>query len=323
MAVNPSSSASSGFAQNSEPDADGSASVSQAQPLCDLKFERIEACELGCTLPVGLFTPDGEHLKDFELDVYRTKYDRILGTLLQAPKAKITSVLGQFLPQYIKTIGGYTFPELSQKFSGISAAKIIENMALGDALAIVVQIRLASQGVDIAMSAQCTNCGAQNDDDPMKGRPYHDLSSTEVVCFTELSQKPLIDVVLKDGIERMGETIKHIYMQPLRLFQLEKIATPGSGTPVDIALLYGMISAIPDVEAYQNVRGQVFSDELYDDLSQADLEILREAVEKIQPGPDMNAEMTCASCGTDFKSQIPWVNLRSFLFTSAKAGTPG
>ena len=318
MAVNPSS-ASGGFSAAAE--ATETETTSLAIALSDLRIDRVEASELGCVLPVGLFTPDGEHLKTFELELYRTKYDRILGTLLQSPKAKITTVLGQFLPQYIKTIGGYTFPELSQKFSGIPASKIIENMALGDALNIVVQIRLASQGSDIAMSAQCPNCGAQNNDDPAKGRPYHDLSSTEVLCFHGFTQKPLIDVVLKDGIERFGETIHNLHMQPLKLYQLEKIANPGGGTPVDIALMYSMISAIPNVEAYKDIKGQVFSDELYDDLTQGDLDILREAVEKIQPGSDMNAEMTCVACGTDFKSQIPWGNLRSFLFTSAKAVT--
>jgi len=171
----------------------------------DIKIEKIEARDLGCKLPVGIFTNDGEHLTEYVLAPYRTKYDRILGQLLQAPKAKITQVLGQFLPQYIQTIGGFTLSELSTKMNGMSPSRIIENMPMGDALSIVVQIRLQAQGEDIAMSAQCPQCGVQNDDDPTKGRPYHDLGSTEVVCFCDLHTKPLIEVVLKDGIERMGD----------------------------------------------------------------------------------------------------------------------
>ena len=285
----------------------------------DIKIEKIEARDLGCKLPVGIFTNDGEHLTEYVLAPYRTKYDRILGQLLQAPKAKITQVLGQFLPQYIQTIGGFTLSELSTKMNGMSPSRIIENMPMGDALSIVVQIRLQAQGEDIAMSAQCPQCGVQNDDDPTKGRPYHDLGSTEVVCFCDLHTKPLIEVVLKDGIERMGEVIKRVHMQPLKLYALEKIATPGSGTPVDIALLYNMITALPDSELYRNVRGQVFSDELYDELTKDDLAALRKAVEKIQPGPDMNADMVCFSCGNEFTSPIAWGNLRSFLFVSPEA----
>jgi len=279
----------------------------------------MEARELGCVLPVGLFTADGEHLTEYTLAPYKTKYDRVLGQLLNAPKAKITQVLGQFLPQYITSIGGFEIKELSEKMNGISPTRLIEGMPMGDALSIVLQIRLQSQGDDIAMSAQCPQCGVQNDDDPTKGRPYHDLSSTEVSCFCNLHAKPLIDVILKDGIEGRGEPIRRIQMQPLRLHQLEKVATPGSGTPVDIALLYGMICGIPDSELYSNVRGQVFSDELYDELTRGDLAILRKAVEKIQPGPDMNADMACFSCGHEWKSPIAWGNLRQFLFVAAEA----
>jgi hypothetical protein len=108
-------------------------------------------------------------------------------------------------------------------------------------------------------------------------------------------------------------------MQPLRLFQVDKLSASGSGTPVDIALMYNMITGLPESDALKHTRGQVFSDALYDELTKNDLATLRKAVEKIQPGPDMNAEMACINCGHEWKSPVPWGNLRQFLFVAPES----
>lgn len=288
-------------------------------PFTQLMIDKVELQDLGATLPIGLFV-DGECLTEFTLHPYKTKHDRILGQLLQAPKVKLHQVLGQFLPIVIKTIGGYTLEELKNKLS-TSEQKLFENMYLGDILAIVLQIRLASQGADIAMSAQCPNCGTQNQDNPEKGKPYHDLSSVEVSIFRHLKQKPLVEVTLKDGFECFGDHVDKVLMQPLRLYQIDKIAQPASGTPVDIALLYSMICGLPQSAALRYSRGQIFSDELYDELSMADVSILRKAIDGIQPGPNMNADMSCYSCGHEWASALPWSSLRQFLYVAPTVPT--
>ena len=283
----------------------------------ELALEKVEAVDLGNMLPVGVFL-DGERLQAFVLSPYKTKHDRILGQLLSAPKVKISQVLGQFLPQVVETIGGFTLKEIAGKLS-LSTSKLVENMPLADALTLVLAIRLGAQGPDIAMSAQCPACGAQNDDDPAKGRPYHDLSSVEVSIVKDLRTRLQVEVTLIDGIDDGSEKIKTLLMQPLRLFQVDKIATPGSGVPVDIGLLYSMVSAIPNSPTYANIRGQVFSDNLYDELTMKDLNLLRKVIEKLQPGPDMNADMTCSSCGNEWKAAIGWGSLRQFLYVPAEA----
>lgn len=295
-----------------------------------LKIDKIEARELGCKLPIGIFleTHEGlERLQDYTLVPYKTKYDRVLGQLLSAPKAKLATVLGAFLPQMIESIGGYTVKEVAQKMN-VSTQRLIEGMYLADALAIVLSIRLASQGGDISMSAQCPNCGTQNEDDPKKGRPFHDLNSVEVGVVRDLRHKIRVEVNLSDGIQIIDDVAKKIHMQPLRLFQVDQIAKPGSGIPVDIALLYAMVCGLPEATTLGNLEdqrkmGQIFSDEFYDELTRDDLKTIRKAIEVLQPGPEMNADMNCSACGHEWEAAVPWPQLRSFLFTSADTNGGG
>ena len=66
------------------------------------KTEKQEVQDLGNKLPIGLFHPEtGERLQEFTLHPYRTKFDRQLGSLLNAPKVKLGTVLGNFLPVMI------------------------------------------------------------------------------------------------------------------------------------------------------------------------------------------------------------------------------
>jgi hypothetical protein len=162
------------------------------------------------------------------------------------------------------------------------------------------------------------NCGEKNEDNPAKGIPYHDLSSVEVAVVEDLNVKPMVEVTLEDGIELFGETITTVVMRPLRLFQIDEIAKPGGGNPVDINLLYAMVCALPQATHMGTIpeqlkrRGGIFGDELYDDLTMRDLKILRKALDVIQPGPDMNTEMLCRRCGHEWASALPWSSLRQF-----------
>ena len=287
----------------------------EAISLDSLSLKNYTLEETGRTLPVGV-VHNGERLREFTLNPYVTRYDRILGQLLKGTRNKLVQVLGNFLPEIIKDIGGYSIQELASSQS-LSGSRFIQNMTLGDILTILLNARKEAQGDDIAISSVCPNCGTKNDDNPEKGRPYHDISTIDIASVENQfhSKKLTVEVLLKDGLMIFGEKITKIQMQPLRLYHAESIAK-AEGVPEDMSMLYAMVCAIPESEAYSNVRGQVFSDELYDKLTMGDLAILRKAMKVLQPGPKMQIEMECYNCGHEWEEMVAWGNLRQFLYVA-------
>jgi hypothetical protein len=264
-------------------------------------------------LPVGQFF-EGERLDKFTLHPYTTRFDRILGQMLKNSRNRLIPVLAQFIPQIVNSIGGFEVKDLAAKFSK-SPNRLIEDFFLGDVLTILLCARCDAQGRDIAIAATCPNCGAKNDDDPKKGRPYHDLSTVKVRTFKNLASKLVVEVPLVDGMTIGSERITKIYMQPLRLYQAEKIANADTA-PEDVSMLYSMVVGVPEVEAYRHVRGNVFGDELYDRLSRNDLKVIRKALRILQPGPDMTIDMICYRCGNEWQEGIAWGRIRDFLYVA-------
>jgi hypothetical protein len=293
------------------PEADASIADTTAIGIDALEIEEVCLAELNNTLPIGIFL-DGERLTSFTLKPYKTKYDRVLGEILGRPKITILSALQQFLPLMIETIGGIPLADLAQKLS-TSPARLFGGMYLGDALSIVVSIRMAAQGPHIKMSATCPSCGTENEDKGTIAEPYHDLSGLPIKKIVHLSSDPVVEVRLKDGLEVGKEKLFRILMQPLKLHQFEAIAKPGAGA-MDVLMLYEMVVGLPESEYYGKAKGRVFSDDLYDELTMADQQILVKAIERLQIVPKMEAEMVCIGCGHKWDAGLPWGNLRRFLF---------
>jgi hypothetical protein len=286
-------------------------------PIEELKFEEAEIAELGSQLPVGLYF-EGEHLNDCILKPYKTEYDRKLGQYLKMnQRAGLIKVLGLFLPHVVESIGGYTLAQLSQKMA-ISESRIFEGMFLGDVLSIVMRLRMQAQGEDIAISATCPNCGTKNNDGPERG--YHQLTTTTVKYINKLSQKLVVGVRLQDGIQIGPDLVKLILMKPLVLHQAGKIGKDDRATPEDVSMMYEMICGLPESEYYRSARGSnIFSDEHYDVLTAKDLKILRDAIKKLQPGPEMVIDMECYACGHEWQEGIAWGRVREFLYYSDTA----
>lgn len=330
-----SSSGNSGFGQSDAPVADTTTFFENAVNLNDLKIIKLDdpRIDLPTTpyiqedelatlieqsapekpLPVGQFY-EGERLDRFTLHPYTTRFDRLLGQMLKNSRNRLIPVLAQFVPQIVNGIGGFEVKDLAQKFSK-SPNRLIEDFFLGDVLTILLCARHEAQGTDVAIAATCPNCGTKNDDDPKKGRPYHDLSTVKVRSFKNLTSKLIVEVPLVDGITVGSERITRIYMQPLRLYQAEKIANADTA-PEDVSMLYSMVVGVPEVEAYRNVRGNVFGDELYDRLTRNDLKIIRKALRILQPGPDMSIDMICYRCGNEWQEGIAWGRVRDFLYVA-------
>lgn len=291
------------------------AALHEAIPIRDLKVSTVPLEQLGDTLPIGVFL-EGDRLNSFKLKPYRTKFDRVLGEILSRPKVNLVDALQNFLPQILEEIGGIPIADVAAK-SSLSVSRLCSNLYLGDVLAILLSIRQQAQGTLIKMSATCPVCGTLNEDRGTNASPFHDLRGLEIKVL-ENSQKPVFNVQLEDGLKVGDDLIKSILMQPLKLYQFQSMMKQGSSEAYDIAMLYEMITAIPESEYYRSASGRIFSDELYDDLSMRDLEILRDAVEKLQLVPDLTAEMTCRNCGNEWEAALPWGQLRQFLFVAPK-----
>lgn len=276
-----------------------------------LEFEEVPLVQLDNTLPIGIFL-EGERLTSFTLKPYKTKFDRILGEILGRPKVTILSALQQFLPMMVETIGGIPLGDLAAKLS-TSPARLVSGMYLGDALSIVLSIRMAAQGPHIKMSATCPACGTDNEDKGTPAEPFHDLSYLPIKKVVLLSSDPVVEVRLKDGLEVGKEKLFRVLMQPLKLYQFEAIAKPGAGA-MDILMLYEMVAGLPESEYYGKAKGRVFSDDLYDELTMTDQQILVKAIERLQITPKMEAQMECIGCGHKWDAALPWGNLRRFLF---------
>jgi len=291
-------------------------SQDNAIPLSSLKITLVPLDQLGTVLPIGVFL-EGEQLNSFKLKPYKTKHDRVLGEILSRPKVNLADALQDFLPQVLDEIGGIPVADLASKLS-LSVSRLCSGLYLGDVLTILLAIRQAAQGNKIKMSANCPACGTFNEDKGTISSPFHDIAGLEIKVVEGLGQKPVFEVLLQDGLQVGSETIRSIHMEPLRLHQFQSLVKPGASEAYDIAMLYAMVTAIPESELYRNARGKIFSDELYDELTMKDLEILRDAVDKLQLTPDLQAEMTCRDCRNAWDAALPWGQLRQFLFVAPK-----
>lgn len=287
-----------------------------AIPIGNLKVTTTRLDELGNKLPIGIFL-EGDRLNSFKLRPYRTKHDRVLGEILSRPKINVVEALQDFLPQILEEIGGIPVSELSSKLS-LSVSRLCSSLYLGDALTILLAIRQAAQGTLIKMSANCPVCSTHNEDKGTPASPFHDLSGLEIPIVEGLEQKPVFEIVLQDGLVVGNETVKSILMQPLKLHQFQALNRQNSNDAYDIAMLYEMVVGIPESEYYRNVKGRIFSDELYDELTMRDLEALRDAMDKLQLTPNLTAEMSCRNCGNEWEAALPWGQLRQFLFVTPK-----
>jgi len=322
--------ASAGFTNLEAPE---EVSTSSAIPFEQLKFDEVELGDLGNSLPVGVFTPDGDRLQEFTLLPYSGNHEIALGKLIEANTGREGTmkepmkVLREFLPHVIETIGGIPLKEVAQKFS-TSPARFFEGMYLGDVTTLLLQVRLQAQGYEIAMAAECPKCGTVAKDDPDKGRPYSDLSSLKIKTIPFLPQKPVFEVTLPESFLVYGEPVTKLWLEPLKLNQLDKLLKSMSGKPKDLDQLQEMVVGLPESEAFRNNKGRFFDESLYSALCMgADGRVspnknaLYRAIGKIVPGPKMEVPMDCINpqCRNHWEQSLPWISFREFLYFTASA----
>lgn len=290
-------------------------------PIDDLKVDEILFRDLnddnGFRLPHGLFV-DGEKFDRFTLEPYKAKYDRQLAAIIKNIGRKgFSGIVGNFFPQIVSTIGGMNPRLLAQKTGDGDANRLFNRLTFGDIVTILYQIRVNSQeSYDIALTDTCPNCGTKNEDSKETG--FHDIGQVKVKLVRDLKQDLQVAVKLSKGIDPgFGAVADIVYMKPIKLHQMQRIADTKRAE--DIEMLYQMVSALPQIPEYNARPGDVFGDELYDELGIRDQEILTDAIGKLQLGPEMTIGNTCYACGHEWDVALGMGRLREFLFRPPSA----
>lgn len=307
-------------------------SILSPLPFENLLFSRVELRDLGLTLPIGIFS-NSDRFQEFTLHPYNGDIELLLGRLVESNSDREGNVkepiriLKEFLPHVINTIGGQPLPDLARSLS-LSSQRLIEGMYFADVMTLLLAIRLQAQGSEIAMAANCPKCNTLSADNPDKGRGFHDLGSVEVKVMLDLHQKPVFELALPEPFSLFEDTITRLWVEPLKLYQLDRLLKSTTGNPGDLDQIYQMVSGIPESQTYRNVRGQVFNNSIYQALCVSrsggvskNKSVLYKAIGKLQAGPVMEVSMDCANprCRWEWKQGLPWMMFRQFLYFPAEA----
>lgn len=302
--------ASTGFVTEEEPI---SSPASDAIDIGQMSVRSFQLQDIPRRLPIGFFV-NGERLNQFDLLPYTTEHDLILS---KRNNEDLHITLGRFLPTIVRSIGGYTIPELAKELS-TQPERLIQQMPFADAMAIVLNIRLDTVGTDVSLTDQCPRCNTKNEDSQDKG--FHDLGQVDIGTIMTLHQPLVVSVELEDGFQELGHTVKTILMKPMRLFQTsDKDLRTASDERAEILMMYKMICGLPDVPEYEGVYSNLFSDGMYSRLTIGDRDKLITAARSLMKlGPKLIMGMDCEACGKIWEVLIPWRFLRVFLSESAR-----
>jgi hypothetical protein len=175
-------------------------------------------------------------------------------------------------------------------------------MFAADVLSIVLNVRLESSGVDVGFVNTCPSCGTENDDDPRKGRPYHDLSALDI-WYTEGEEGEVgVDVELRSPIILNNQSVSSLHLSPLTFAQFQQLENCPDSL-LDIELLRRMV-----VESGFDYR-------LIKDLRDRQ-RLLKAARELFSVGPDMEmtVAMLCYKCRFEWESRMAPSQAYSFYY---------
>ena len=254
-----------------------------------LPYEILELGELGQTLPLGIWTPDGERLTDFTLARFIGDHELILGELEDANRNrpdKYYRIFTQFLPEILLEIGGYPLRDLAALFK-LSVSKFLAKMYLADILTILLNIRITGMTPLVPLTGQCP-CEEQFEIRDGENTAAHDMSSVEMRVLPNGDYSPMLRVDLDDGIPVGDVRIDVIHLHPYRFGQMLEVMYPE--TALDLAL----IGALTDPP----LKGQ-----LYRAASPRDIKKILSRIPQIFFGPERKVPMDCPQCG--FEWEIP------------------
>lgn len=251
-------------------------------------------------LPIGV-TLNGERLTEFALHPYTTEYEFSLCRLFPQEAdntPQLGKVANRLLPSIVEHIGGYSPKELATAL-GVPPLRLFDSMFAADVLTIVLNVRLESSGVDVGFVNTCPSCGTENDDDPRKGRPYHDLSALDIRC---VEGEVGAEVSLRSPVTLNNQTVSSLHLSPLTFAQFQQLENCPDSL-LDIELLKRMV--VEEGFDYRQVR----------DLRDRQ-KLINAARELFNIGPDMEmtVAMLCYKCRFEWESRMAPSQAYSFYF---------
>lgn len=232
-------------------------------------------------LPLGIWLPNGERLREFTLKTYISRHDLELGRLEDRYRDQpfaIRQIYGQFLPQIIDSVGGYTWEQLGEIFQ-TSTLRIIEQCYLVDVIVMALTVRYISYGSELGLVGTCP-CSEEVKIVGGENTGYHDLGS---IVLRELpghiNDLPQFQVEVGD---------RTFILEPPRFTQIPELAN--SELPLDIRLT--LACSQPRIN--------------YEDLTIDEIDRIRAAIRCIYFGPDRGIDQDCPQCGMEWISYLEY-----------------
>jgi hypothetical protein len=342
----PSSSSASAVASDVS-DISGNPKIAGAIAIKDIIVETVEYGDYSPSslpeLPFGLYyqptdSAPTERLRSytFAKDIDKGSYSRLLSQLQEkkrlAPE-RIVVIASNFFAKAIEKIGSYSLTDIAKRY-GTTPSVVIERLYMADVITLIFAARLAVVGSNAGYSedlepddlprtpfdyAVDTTCGCDDAKqvkiDPRKSEECS-LRKIEIKLYQNPS-KPVFEVPLPRGFSDGDSTIRKVYMEPLKWFQLAAVMSKEGDSASDLRLLMAMIIAVPESKIYGvSKNAHPFCKELYDPMTKADISALRTAMGKLQFGPKTQQKISCYFCDKDFEAQLPWVVMAYFIYSS-------
>ncbi|NJR41175.1 MAG: hypothetical protein HC781_22960, partial [Leptolyngbyaceae cyanobacterium CSU_1_4] len=288
-------------------------------PFSDISTEMVLLKAFPNQLPIGWFTPEGEKLTTYSLKEYTGEDELFLSGLTTRFRDKVTDILPHFLARMVDTIGENSARDVAQQ-SSVKLPTLFENFYLADALTILLQIRLQNFGKEIQIQGQCPACQTVNKD---REGEFSDLSSTEIELAVGMNC-PHVEVTLPTGAKVFDDTVKRVILRPLRMYDMKRLAKQDDKRAklrLNHELLMHTVVGIPESEAYGKSQNsdrtgisELGVESLFKVLNAKDRDYLLKAVGKLGSfGPGMQMDMNCRACGYEYKAEVPWRDVPSFL----------
>jgi len=258
-----------------------------ALSLIKSQVERVQLDQLGQSLPIGLWLPNGKRLTEYTLHSYTGGMDLTLGHLEdnnKTHKRRLNRIYSEFLAEVVKSIGGYELPQLCQMLD-VNTFHLFEQMYLPDILSLLLNVRLVSYGSRIDINGMCP-CPEQRILRAGQGlQASHDLRSVIVKKLPDsFKELPHFDVLLSNGIT--------VTLEPPRFYQADDLKQDDSPTFLKLLFLCSQIT-----------------DEIFDPLNLDDVCLLKKAAEWLELfGPDRDIEMDCQHPKCPLGGGIEWTS---------------
>jgi hypothetical protein len=299
-------------------------SVSQTAETLHLR--KLTLADVPYTLPIGIFSPEGERLQSYTLKPYEGHLERTLSRLCEKKQNRpnrTTEIMTAFLPLILDEINGKSFSQLSSDFN-ISPQDMIQNMYLADAIHILFQLRIDEYEQFIRLSAECPKCGTKYQDEETEPS---NLTTVDVNSVQSLIS-PLFEYTLKNPVifypgTDNEEVVTTLNIRPVRVRDLERLNKPQTGDDalslkhrILFSTLVGSEKNTGDEYRTDKTLPIISVESLYDRMRTKDRADLMKAVQKIGDiGPSVQTDVCCQNpaCGNKFSAAIPWQDLGSFL----------